>query len=114
MKAISAFHACGVCGMLAGLVALMPCERTAAARTNIFSTQFESAEGYRTNLELIGQNDWVGGGSGGNGIVTNYLAGQGQQAYVGFFPPKTNDDTLFVWKPLNFSPLTNGLPLVKF
>lgn len=85
-----------------------------AASTNIFSTQFETTEGYDINFELIGQAEWLGEGSGGNGLVTNFIAGQGQQAYIGFFPPAANDDALFVWRPLNFAPLAAGLPVVQF
>lgn len=87
---------------------------TIAATTNIFSTQFEATEGYDINFELIGQAEWLGEGSGGNGLVTNFIAGQGQQAYVGFFPPAASDDLLFVWRPLNFAPLAAGLPVVQF
>jgi len=42
------------------------------------------------------------------------FVGQGQQAYVGYSPPATNDNSLFVWQPINFSPLAADLPLVKF
>src|SRR2546423_11259441 len=37
----------------------------AASPTNIYSTSFEAAEGYRTDLRLAGQNGWLGIGSGG-------------------------------------------------
>ena len=82
--------------------------------TNIFSTQFESAQGYNPNLPLAGQNGWTKSGSGGNGLTNGFFAGQGQQAYVGYFPPAPGDSSLFVWHPLNFSPVASGLPLVKF
>lgn len=85
-----------------------------AISTNLFSTQFETTEGYDINFELIGQAEWLGEGSGGNGLVTNFIASQGQQAYIGFFPPAANDDALFVWRPLNFAPLAAGLPVVQF
>ena len=44
-----------------------------------------------------------------NHVVTG---GQGQQAYVGYFPPAPGYSNLFVWHPINFSPIAAGLPLV--
>jgi hypothetical protein len=85
-----------------------------AAPTNIFFTQFETTEGYNTTNDLVGQNSWVGDGSGGNGILTNFFTGEKQQAYVGFDPPGPGDDALYVWRPINFNPVGAGLPLVKF
>jgi len=85
-----------------------------AAPTNVFFTQFETGEGYSTALDLVGQNSWVGDGSGGNGILANFFAGQGQQAYVGFAAPNQGDDQLYVWRPINFNPLAAGRPIVTF
>jgi len=85
-----------------------------AALTNLFSTQFEAAQGYNANLDLDGQNGWTTFGAGGincNGLVSGFFPGQGQQAYIGF----TNGvNTLFLLRPINFAPLAAGLPLVKF
>jgi hypothetical protein len=85
-----------------------------AAPTNLYSTQFESTEGYNTNSDLAGQNGWTNIGSGGNGL-TSIFPGQGQQAYVGYSAP-TNlvDDTLSLWQPINFSPIASGLARVTF
>jgi len=33
---------------------------------------------------------------------------------VGYYPPAPGDGNLFVWHPINFSPVAAGLPLVKF
>jgi len=82
--------------------------------TNIFSTQFEFAQGYNPNLNLAGQNGWTKFGSGGNGLTNGFFSGQGQQAYVGHFPPASGDKALFVWRPINFSPVAADLPLVQF
>ena len=82
--------------------------------TNIFSTQFESSQGYNPNLNLAGQNGWTKFGSGGNGLTNGFFGGQGQQAYVGYFPPAPGDSKLFVWHPINFSPVAANLPLVQF
>ena len=83
-----------------------------AAPTNLFFTNFDT--NYSTTLDLVGQNAWVGDGSGGNGIVSNFFAGQKLQAYVGFSPPEPGDNALYVWRPINFNPVTAGLPMVKF
>src|SRR5262245_58894339 len=82
--------------------------------TNIFSTQFEFSEGYNTNLNLAGQNGWTQFGSGGNGLTNGVFSGQGQQAFVCRFPPAPGYSNLFVWKPINLSPVAADLPLVKF
>jgi len=99
--------ACLICWCLLSLASYV-----GAVQTEVFSTRFEASEGYSTNAPLIRQNGWVGDGSGGNGIVSEFFDGQGQQAYVGFFPPETNDDQLIVWRPVNYSP-TNA-SLVQF
>jgi hypothetical protein len=84
-----------------------------AATTNIFSTRFEPAEGYDSQFELVNRNNWLGDGSGGNGLFSGYFAGEGQHAYIGLFPPDVGDDQLSVWRPINFTPSTN-IPIVKF
>jgi len=100
------------CLLLAALAGFLT--RGLATPTNIFSTQFEFAQGYTTNLDLAGQNGWIKYGTGGNGLVPNFIAGQGQQAYVGFSPPSGIDSALFLLRPINFSPVAAGLPLVRF
>lgn len=106
------WHAIGV--LVAGIVSLLGFNLSRAA-TNVYSTQFETAEGYNNNLDLIGQLGWTGEGTGGNGLTEDYIAGQGQHAYVGFnAPASTNEGQLVVWKPINFNPVATGLPIVRF
>jgi hypothetical protein len=108
------FHRRVAClGILFGVAFASVRPAGATVTTNIFSTQFEATEGYSTTTNLVGQNSWLGFGSGGNGLVTDYLEGHGQQAFIGFFPPDQGDDQLSVWRPINFSPSTN-MPIVKF
>ena len=83
-----------------------------AAPTNVFFTNFDT--NYSTTLDLAGQNSWFKYGSGGNGIVSNFFTGQKQQAYVGFSPPETGDDALYLLRPINFNPVAAGLPIVTF
>lgn len=86
-----------------------------AATTNLYSTQFEAAEGYSANSDLAGQplqQSWEQEGSGGNGLIASGL--EGQSAYIGFAPPLPADDQLILWRPINFNPLTAGYPIVKF
>ncbi len=88
---------------------------SAGGATNVFSTRFEASEGYDGAWTLAGQQGWLGDGTGGNGIITNAIAGEGQQAYVGYFAPEsTNENELIVWLPINFNPLASGLPIVRF
>ena len=95
-------------------IALVALTSTFAAPTNIFFTAFEPGQGYTTASNLVGQAGWMGEGSGGNGIVNEFITGQGQQAYIGYSAPAVGDDQLVAWQPLNFSPLAARLPVVKF
>jgi hypothetical protein len=96
-------------------IALVALTSAVAAPTNVFFTQFEPVQGYSTNLDLIGQAGWLGVGSGGSGIVNNFIAGQGQQAYIGFAAPtNATEDYLVAWHPLNFNPLAANQPIVQF
>lgn len=106
--AFTMYHLVLLCFIWAGGLSI-----SLGAPTNLFSTKFEVSEGYNPNLKLAGQNGWTQSGSGGNGL-TNSFVGQGQQAYVGHFPPAPGYSNLFVWHPINFSPDTANLPLVKF
>lgn len=82
-----------------------------AAFTNIYNIGFE---GYSTTADLVGQGPWVGFGSGGSGILSEFFPGEGQQAYVGYSPPESGDDQLVVWPTNRFDPVALGMPLVKF
>ena len=87
---------------------------TLAVTTNVYSTQFETTQGYNINLNLEGQAGWLGSGTGGNGLITNAIPGQGQSAYIGFDAPNPADDSLVIWKPINFNAVAAGYPVVKF
>ena len=86
---------------LVGAFELLSIAANAATGQILFKTGFEASEGYHTNLDLVGQNGWLGAGSGGNGLVTGLFPQRGQQAYVGFAPPNSGDSNLFVYLPLN-------------
>ncbi len=100
--------------LLLPLAATLLVPRPCSAVTSIYATGFEASEGYTTNLDLVGQNGCVGSGSGGNGIVAEFFPGLGQQAYVGFTPPSTNDSNLVVWQPINLNPVPTNTPIVSF
>lgn len=75
--------------------------------TVIYATGFEVEEGYSYAdefLPLRGQMGWIGEGSGGNGLLTNFFEGFGQQAYVGFAPPAPKDELLNIWRPAIYRP----------
>lgn len=103
-----------VIALVAGLVLMSQPAGAVAASTNVYFTQFEAGEEYSTNLTLVGQSGWIGDGSGDNGVVNQYILGQGQQALVGGASPIPTDDSLIVWRPINFNPITSGYPIVKF
>jgi len=101
------------CHALLGLtLAIAPA--ACALSTNLFFTKFETSEGYNSALDLAGQNGWQKSGSGGNGVLPGFFPGEGQQAYIGFDPPSTNDDQLILWKPINYSPVAANTPVVTF
>ncbi len=85
-----------------------------SAATNLFSTSFEASEGYKTGIDLVGQNGWLGAGNGGDGIVTNFFANQVQNAFIGFRPPVSAGDFHAVGHSVNFDPSASGMPLVTF
>lgn len=98
--------------LLAGLLlgSLLP----ARAATLIYRTTFESFEGYNASFTLSGQNHWTHEGTGGNGLVTDFLTGAGQSAYIGFSAPTGVDEFLNVWRPVNLAPVPTNLSVVTF
>jgi hypothetical protein len=78
-------------------------EARAATGPVLYQTGFEVSEGYSTNLDLdlAGQNGWLSDGSGGNGIVTNFFADEGRQAYIGYSTPNAGDSNLFLYQPID-------------
>ncbi len=78
----------------------------------VFSTGFSFSAGYNTALGLAGQNGWVGGGTGQDGVVTNFFPGLGQQGYVGFAPTTAGNAGASVWQPLNIA--SNQNEIVRF
>lgn len=102
-------------GLLA-VLALVPLARAQTAGTNVtvlYSTGFEASEGYKLNLTLAGQNNWVSEGFVGNGLVTNVFPGLGQQAFVGFSLGTNVSSRITVWRPVNYTPLASK-PVVRF
>jgi hypothetical protein len=80
----------------------------------IYETGFEFEEGYDPELTLVGQNNWVGEGTGGNGLVEEFFPGLGQQAFIGFAPPAEGESILNVWRPIQFAPRFPEHSVVKF
>ena len=97
--------------VLSFLCALCP---AGLAQTTLFYTQFEQAEGYDPAFTLGGQQGWESFGSGGNGLLDNYIEGYGQQAYIGIFPPLQIEDFASVWRPVNYRPVPDGANIVRF
>ncbi len=96
-------------GVLALLLLGLLINPLLAATATLYATRFEASEGFSTNAFLVGQNGWVSSGSGGNGIVANYIGGLGQQGYIGVYPPDTGDTSFSVYKPVNFAPSNASL-----
>ncbi len=98
------------------VVCFTPCFGQTTLNYNgvIYSTGFEPEEGYSVEFQLAGQNGWVGFGSGGNGVLTNFFEGFGQQAYIGFAAPAPKDEVFNVWRPINHIPTPPKQAIVKF
>ncbi|MBE7502160.1 MAG: hypothetical protein HS113_18050 [Verrucomicrobiales bacterium] len=94
----------------------LPAMQSAVANepTVVFWTGFDAAEGYDVAKPLRGQRSWQGEGSGGNGLVTDFFEGWGQQAFIGYAPPAPKDDFLSVWRPLQAPPPKPEQPVWKF
>jgi hypothetical protein len=85
------------------------------ATTNVwFETGFEAEEGYDGRYTIVGQNGWIGEGTGGNGLVTNFFTGMRQQAFIGYFPPLDEDTSLSVWQPLNYTNTPGAGATIRF
>jgi len=83
----------------------------------LYGTGFEVSEGYTPAdqfSDLRGQLGWLGEGSGGNGLLTNFFDGWGQQAYIGFTPPAAKDDLLNLWRPITPPSIDPASPVLRF
>lgn len=78
----------------------------------LFETGFESFEGYRTDRDLAGQNQWVAIGDGGNGLLASADGFDGQVAYIGYVGG--TNDLLNLFRPIGLTPTGSSLPLVRF
>jgi len=91
-------------GLLTWLIVMMlagGAPESRAAGPVLFTTAFERNEGYVTGPALSGQNGWLNDGSGGNGLVSGFFSGQGQQGYIGYGAPSPADSASFLWVPVN-------------
>ncbi|HEY9174131.1 MAG TPA: IPT/TIG domain-containing protein, partial [Verrucomicrobiae bacterium] len=79
----------------------------------LYATGFELWEGFWGSA-LAGYGGWTKYGNGGNGVVQEFLPGYGQNAYIGYAPAPSSGEALFVWTPLDYTPNTNILPVVRF
>ena len=93
----------------------------ATASLSLYSTGFETAEGFTIKQPLVGQNGWVSldGVTGGNGLLSGDIPNQGQQAFVGNTPIANGGASLQVFHPLNYTtsatyPIVTFTTLVRF
>lgn len=80
----------------------------------LYETGFEVSEGFDAGLTLVGQKGWVGEGSGGNGLVSDFIPGLGQHAFIGYGAPTNTGGYLNVWRPVGFVPGGTNAPRVRF
>lgn len=97
------------------LVCLLLTSMVSESATRVlYRTGFEKSEGFDETLTLVGQGGWVGDGSGGNGLLTGFIEGAGQHAFVGFGAPTNRAEFMSVWRPVNHVPGGTNPPLVRF
>ncbi|MBI5383524.1 MAG: immunoglobulin domain-containing protein [Verrucomicrobia bacterium] len=88
--------------LLVSLCCLLLSRVASAQVTTVYATGFEASEGFSQQTFLIGQAGWLGEGTGGNGILDQFILDQGQQAFLGFaLPSDPNEELSGVWYPLN-------------
>jgi hypothetical protein len=103
------------------VVALVATSISACAQTPappdsvpLVDTGFEASESYIANVDLAGQNGWIGYGLGGNGVLADPLPGfSGQYAYIGYNAPPNAPETFNIWKPVSLAAVGAG-PIVQF
>ena len=93
-------------------VCLGLCSLTPLQGATIYSTTFD--QGYNHTYELAGQQGWVKDttSSGGNGLITNFNGSTA--AYVGLFDLQPPASWIYVWQPLNYTPVMGQTPVVNF
>jgi len=82
----------------------------------IYATGFESDQGFDPEFTITGQDDWQAFGDGGNGLVDNFFDNEGQQAFIGLFPPESEEVVEFysLLRLVNISDFPDDAPLIKF
>ncbi len=80
----------------------------------LYTTGFETNEGYSTLYTLAGQGDWQETSDGGNGIVPDFFPGSGQQAYIGLFPPSAAQASVTVYHDLPATMVSGSNAVVRF
>lgn len=82
----------------------------------IYQTGFEADQGFDPEFTITGQDDWQAFGDGGNGLVDEFFDGQGQQAFIGLFPPESEEPIEFfsLLRLVNIDQFPDDSPLVKF
>jgi len=113
--------ACALC-----LVAPLVGQSSEKSVQVLYETGFETSEGYDFDKDLIGQNGWIGfaGGDayleesndGASGLISDFLEGLGQHAYIGFVKPAHDTDisVLSLLQPLNYDPEGSAGETVRF
>lgn len=86
----------------------------AIAPQELYATGFETSDGFSVGKALDAWGLWDSFGSGGNGILSEAFIDGGQQAFIGYDPPRWGDDLLAVWPTVNHTPNLANRPVVKF
>src|SRR5262249_25421167 len=73
----------------------------------VYNTGFEQSQGYNQLFELIGQQGWIGVGSGQTGVFPDAFQ-TNQVAFIGHYTPASDESFTSVWTPLNVPTIPAG------
>jgi hypothetical protein len=93
--------------------AVLHLEPAASSPVTIYSTGFETANGFFSSSPLAGHGGWLASGTAATGIKVNAISGYGQQGFIGFNNPVPASSTL-LYVPLNYTVNTSSTPLIQF
>ena len=87
-------------------------------REIIYATGFEANEGFDSEYTIPGQDEWqstIDDSGMGNGLG-NFFEGQGQQAFIGFSPPESDEavDSFSLFRFVNVTNFPDSAPIIHF
>ncbi|MGK0184521.1 MAG: hypothetical protein ACI9R3_000293 [Verrucomicrobiales bacterium] len=101
-------HLSGCCLTLA-IATAAPC-----AAAVLYTTSFDDFEVGADQLAQVGGWRASGRGQGLHGIDKDAIPGLGKSGFLGRSSPAADTSFVSVWRPLNYSPLAQEMPIIEF